>query len=89
MEQFTLVVLDTQALVELALLVAIDKLEFQVDLNTAGYYHMMVLQNREDKVTKHIALHMVVIQYLVDTQVFVDWIAQLDIDMQDQTIESY
>lgn len=59
--------LDTQALVELVLLVSIDKLKFQVDLNIAGYYHMKVLQNREDKVNKHIALHMVEIQYLVDT----------------------
>ena len=59
--------LDTQALVELELLVAIEKLKFQADLNSAGYYHMMFLRDREDKVNKHITLHMAAIQYVMDT----------------------
>ena len=48
---------------------------------------MMVLRNKEDMVNKHIAFHMVAIKHLMDTQVFVDQIAQLDIDIQDQTVE--
>ena len=67
MTQFSLVVLDTQALVELALLVSIERFVFEAELNTTRYYHMMVLQDVEDKVNKHISLHMVAIQYVMDT----------------------
>ena len=48
---------------------------------------MAVPQNKEDMVNKHIALHMVAIQYLMDIWVFVDQITQISTNMQDQTIE--
>ena len=48
---------------------------------------MMVLRNKEDTVNKHITLHMVEIQYLMDTPVFDEYIAQIDTEVQDQIVE--